>query len=223
MSSRINVGTLGSNACLECFVQSICLVDSMVVKVLLYLGSLRSAVARAVWSKKLPMTSTLALLFLLDHPWGSDPAFFIIWNRFRQFRRYLAYRPHGEARIFRLLDCASAGSPGHLLIHLLILLRKLVVSGILSRLFGFVLVFLFCVCCLALFSIFVMLSGRLCKVKLLLIFANVRDFGEALALIFVALINCLSLPICGNETKCCFRAILSEGVWNAFLMEGRRS
>ena len=50
------------------------------------LGSFRSAIARAVWSKKLPMTNTPALLSLLDGPWGSDPAFFIIWNRFRQLQ-----------------------------------------------------------------------------------------------------------------------------------------
>ena len=53
-------------------------------------------------------------------PWGSDPAFFIIWSCFRQLRRYLAYRPDEEARIFRLLDYASTGSPGHGPIHLLI-------------------------------------------------------------------------------------------------------
>ena len=76
------------------------------------LHSFRSAIARAVWSKKLPMTNTPALLSLLDGPWGSDPAFFIIWNRFRQLRRYLAYRPDDEARIFRLLDYACTGSPG---------------------------------------------------------------------------------------------------------------
>ena len=84
------------------------------------LGYFRSAIARAVWSEKLPMTNTPAILSLLDGPWGSNPAFFIIWNRFRQLRRYLAYRPDDEARIFRLLDYASAGSPGHGPIHLLI-------------------------------------------------------------------------------------------------------
>ena len=47
------------------------------------LSSFRSAIARAVWSKKLPMTNTPALLSLLDGPWGSDLAFFIIWSRFR--------------------------------------------------------------------------------------------------------------------------------------------
>ena len=85
------------------------------------LGSLRSAVARAVWSKKLPMTNTPALLSLLDGPRGSDPAFFIIWSRFRQGgRRYLSYRLGEETRIFRLLDYASTGSPGHGPIHLLL-------------------------------------------------------------------------------------------------------
>ena len=64
------------------------------------LGSFRSAVARAVGSKKLPMTDTPALLSLLDGPWGYDPAFFIIWSRFRQLRRYLSYRPDEENRIF---------------------------------------------------------------------------------------------------------------------------
>ena len=80
------------------------------------LSSFRSAIA----SKKLPMTNTPALLSLLDGPWGSDPAFFIIWSRFRQLRRYLACRPDEEARIFRLLDYVCTGSPGHGPIHLLI-------------------------------------------------------------------------------------------------------
>ena len=84
------------------------------------LSSFRSAIARAVWSKKLPMTNTPALLSLLDGPWGADPAFFVIWSRFRQLRRYLSYRLDEEARIFRLLDYASTGSPGHGPIHLLL-------------------------------------------------------------------------------------------------------
>ena len=75
---------------------------------------------RAVWSKKLPMTNTPALLSLLDGPSGSDPAFFIIWSHFRQLRRCLACRPDEEERIFRQLDFASAGSPGHGPMHLLL-------------------------------------------------------------------------------------------------------
>ena len=65
------------------------------------LSAFRAAVARAVWSKKLPMTNTPALLSLLDGPYGSDPAF---WSRFRQLRRYLSCRPDEEDRIERLLD-----------------------------------------------------------------------------------------------------------------------
>ena len=108
------------------------------------LSSFRSAIARAVWSKKLPMTNTPALLSLLDGPWGSDPAVFIIWNRFRQLRRYLAYRPDDQDRIFRLLDYASAGCPWDMVrsIFLFSLLMSLVFSGIMSRLVGFGLVFL---------------------------------------------------------------------------------
>ena len=34
------------------------------------LSSFRSAIARAVWSKKLPMTNTPALLSMLDGPLG---------------------------------------------------------------------------------------------------------------------------------------------------------
>ena len=66
------------------------------------------------------MTNTPGFLSLLDGPWGSDPAFFIIWSLCRQLRRYLSYRPDEEARIFRLLDYASTGSPGHGPIHLLL-------------------------------------------------------------------------------------------------------
>ena len=66
------------------------------------------------------MTNTPALLSLLDAPCGSDPAFFIIWSRFRQLGRCLSFRPGEEDRIFRLLDYASTGSPGHGAIHLLV-------------------------------------------------------------------------------------------------------
>ena len=47
-------------------------------------------------------------------------AFFIIWSRFRQLRRYLSYRLDEENRIFRLLDYAFTGSLGHGPIHLLL-------------------------------------------------------------------------------------------------------
>ena len=71
------------------------------------LSAFGSAVARAVWSKKLPMTK-------------SDPALFVIWSRFRQLRRYLAYRPDEVDRVYRLLDYASTSSSGHGTVHLLL-------------------------------------------------------------------------------------------------------
>ena len=79
----------------------------------------RSAVARAVWSSFLALTNIPALLSLLDGPWGSDPAFFSIWSRFRQLRRYLAYKSEEVRRICRLLDYASIDSLGHGPTHLL--------------------------------------------------------------------------------------------------------
>ena len=89
------------------------------------------------------MTNTPALLNLLDGPWGSDPAFFIIWNRFRQLRRYLAYRPVYQDRIFvywimhLLVPLGMVRS-----IFLFSLLMNLFFSEILSRLVGLGLVFL---------------------------------------------------------------------------------
>ena len=80
-------------------------------------------------------------------------------------------------------------------ISLFNLLMSLVFSGIPIRLVGFVLVFLLFVFCLGLFSISVMLSGRPGNIRSLLIFASVRGFGGVLGLIFMALINYLSLPI----------------------------
>ena len=52
----------------------------------------------------MPLANTLALLNLLDGPVGVDPAFHIIWARFRLMRRFLAYCPEDEPRIFRMLD-----------------------------------------------------------------------------------------------------------------------
>ena len=107
------------------------------------LSSFRSAISRAVWSKKLPMTNTPALLSLLDGPWGSDPAFFVIWNRFRQLRRYLACRPDDQDRIFVYLIMPLLVPRGMVLfIFSFSLLMSLVFSGILIRLVGLGLVFL---------------------------------------------------------------------------------
>ena len=62
-----------------------------------------------------------AILNLLDGPVGVDPAFHIIWSRFRMMRRYLVYCPEEEPRIFRMMDLISGGAQGHGPVHLLLI------------------------------------------------------------------------------------------------------
>ena len=63
----------------------------------------------------------LLSLNLLDGPVGIDPAFHIVWARFRMMRRYLAFCPSEETRIFRMLHLISRGSQGHGPVHLLLI------------------------------------------------------------------------------------------------------
>ena len=60
------------------------------------------------------------LVSLLDGPPGCDPAFCVVWFRFRMLRRHLAFRPGEVFRIKRLLEHAADGCPGHGPAHLLI-------------------------------------------------------------------------------------------------------
>ena len=60
-----------------------------------------------------------AILNLLDGPVGGDHAFHIVWSRFRMMRRFLAYCPEEEPRIFRMLDWISRGAQGHGLVHII--------------------------------------------------------------------------------------------------------
>ena len=76
------------------------------------ISAFRAAIVRAVWSSKMPLADAPALLNLLDGPVDVDPAFHIIWSRFRLMRRYLAYCADEEPRIFRMLDLISRESPG---------------------------------------------------------------------------------------------------------------
>ena len=57
------------------------------------LSAFRDAIVWAVWSGKMPLADTPAVLNLLDAPVGVDPALHIVWVRFRMMRRYLAYCP----------------------------------------------------------------------------------------------------------------------------------
>ena len=80
---------------------------------------LRSAVRRVVWSRRQPFANVGAVLSLLDGPTGCDPAFCVVWFRFRLLRRYLALWPSEVGRVCRLLDMVGGGCPGHGPIHLL--------------------------------------------------------------------------------------------------------
>ena len=54
------------------------------------LRKLRSSIHRVVWSRRQPLACDGAVLSLLDGPAGCDPAFCVVWFRFRLLRRYLA-------------------------------------------------------------------------------------------------------------------------------------
>ena len=80
---------------------------------------LRSAIRGVVWSRRQPLASVGAVLGLLDGPTGCDPAFCVVWYRFRLLRRYLALWPAEVGRVYRLLTMVHEGCPGHGPIHLL--------------------------------------------------------------------------------------------------------
>ena len=83
------------------------------------LRKLRSSIRRVVWSRRQPLASVGAVLSLLDGPTGCDPAFCVVWFRFRLHRRYLALWPTEVGRVYRLLEMVSEACPGHGPIHLL--------------------------------------------------------------------------------------------------------
>ena len=57
------------------------------------ISAFRAAFVRAVWSSMMHLANAPAILNLLDGPVGVDPAFHIVWSRFRMMRGYLAYCP----------------------------------------------------------------------------------------------------------------------------------
>ena len=52
------------------------------------LTKLGSACAAAVWSRRMPLGTSGAILSLLDGPAGGDPMFHVVWSRFRMIRRF---------------------------------------------------------------------------------------------------------------------------------------
>ena len=84
------------------------------------ISAFRAVIVRAVWSSKMPLANAPAILNLLDGLVGVYPAFHIVWARFRMMRRFLAYCPEEEPRIFRVLGLISRGAQGHGPVHLLL-------------------------------------------------------------------------------------------------------
>ena len=85
------------------------------------ISAFRAAIARAVWSSKMPLANALAILNLLDGPVDVDSAFYVVWSRFRMMRRFLAYCPEEEPWSFRMLDLISRGAQGHGPVHFLLI------------------------------------------------------------------------------------------------------
>ena len=85
-----------------------------------FLNWLVCVFCRVAWSRRQPIAHVGAVLLLLDGPVGCDPAFCVVWFRFRQMRRYLAFRPEEAPRVYRLLHAAAEGSSGHGPAHLLL-------------------------------------------------------------------------------------------------------
>ena len=72
-----------------------------------------------MWSRRQPLANVLAVLSLLDGPIGCDPAFCVVWFRFRLLRRYLDLWPTEVGRVYRFFEMVSSeGCPGHGPIHL---------------------------------------------------------------------------------------------------------
>ena len=90
-----------------------CLPPRSVPLGLLLLGAARSS--------KMPLANTPAVLNLLDGPVGVDLALHVVWARFRMTRRYWAYCPDEEPRIFRMLDLIARRAPDQSPVHLLLI------------------------------------------------------------------------------------------------------
>ena len=55
------------------------------------ISAFRAAIVRAVWSSMMPLANAIAFFTFLLGLVGIDPAFHIVWARFRMMRRYLAH------------------------------------------------------------------------------------------------------------------------------------
>ena len=86
------------------------------------ISAFRAAIVRAVLASKMPLANAPAILNLLDGLVDVDPAFYVVWSRFRMMRRFfLPIVLEEEPRIFRMLDLISRGAQGHGPVHLLLI------------------------------------------------------------------------------------------------------
>ena len=160
------------------------------------ISAFRAAIVREVWSTKMPLASTPVLLNLLDGPFDVDPAFYVIWSRFRMMRRFLAYCPEEEPRISRMLDLISRGSQGHGLVHLLLISAAELGFAWDADEQGWIRVSLPPLRMMTgLFNIFELQFWRLGIFTSFLGFLSVRVFGVLNLLILRALYNYLTRPI----------------------------
>ena len=94
------------------------------------LRKLRSSIHRVVWSRRQPLASVGAVLSLLDGPTGCDPAFCVVWFRFRLLRWFLALWPAEVGRDYRILEMVGEVVLGTVQsIFSLVVLLKLVFGG----------------------------------------------------------------------------------------------
>ena len=167
------------------------------------LNSFRTGIVNACWPKKLPMANPQAVLSLLDAPDCCDPELYVIWSRFRQMRRFLAYRPEEVRRVYRLLDLAAAGRPGHGPVHLLLHSASQLGFAWDSQEEGWLRPGLPPLRMLAgpyqhFRNAIFLHGGAVLRVFLLL----VRVFGEDHFLIMKVPSSFFSLPTCGNGIRC---------------------
>ena len=181
---------------------------------------LRSTFCRVSWSRRQPFAHVGAVLSLLDGPVGCDPAFCVVWFRFRQMRRYLAFRPEEIPRVYRLLQAAAEGSSGHGPAHLLLASAAEIGFSWCSRVPGWdrpgLLVLSMVAGPVQHFRAAILDAWRH-KVSMGL--CARRVFGVVPFLMFLAPCSSLTLTMFGREIRHCFEVFLLGVFGMVFLLE----
>ena len=168
------------------------------------LRKLRSAIHKVVWSRRQPLACVGAVLSLLDGPTGCDPAFCVVWYRFRLLRRYLAFFwPAEVGRVYRLLEMVGDGCPGHCPIHAPEIGFQWDPDALAWVRPGLPLL---SIIWLVLFSILGLLYLMLGVIRLLLISVGVRVFVVGLCWMSMAPCSSLILLMFEKEIRLCFVA-----------------